>query len=598
MQSSIQKTTDGTMFFPAKDKANIFDANHVFRVCAYCRVSTDNEEQLTSFELQKEHYQHLVGQHPNWNLLHIFADEGISGTSLKNRVEFNEMIRRCEAGEFDLIVTKSVSRFARNLVDCVTLVRRLKNHNPPVGVYFETDSVFTLSEESEFKLSMLASFAQEESIKKSESMTWSLRERFKTKKVLNPELYGYRRPRDSVGKLIKHSQLQIFEPEAIVVRFIYNAVLAGFSLESIAEILTVNEIPTKLGNTKWTKSTLLYILTNERYCGSILTWKTFTYDIFEHKKKKNVQDRDQYLYMNMHEPIVSVEQYEAVQTVLANYKRGMRGGLHYMHVVNMGVFQGYVPINHHWENDDPTEYFNASNSVPKASSKGQLYKRSQFSAFDLRGYQVVREQFLTSRAELPCMTFANDKITLNGFTLRKLSGESHVQLLLHPTERKIAIRPCEGKDQFSIPITKRTGATVTTKSLSCEHFNKMLYQIMEWNPEYSYKIVGTWIEKGDDQLVIFNLANARPSAVIEPENEDGRRTRVKICPEEWEDSFGSEFYDFALENGLYYLPDNARLGADVKSTAIPSEIQVAVMHPEALLDEAQKLRMRMEEADE
>ena len=288
-----QKPEGASKFIPAMAKTNIYDANRVFKACAYCRVSTDNDEQKTSFALQKDHYQQLAGSHPNWDLRHIFADEGISGTSLKNRVQFSEMIERCEAGEFDLILTKSVSRFARNLVDCLSLVRKLKNHNPPIGVFFETDNLFTLSEDSELRLSILASFAQEESVKKSESMNWSLQERFKKGDLLMPELYGYRRPRNSEGKIIKHTKLEIYEPEAIVIRFIYDAFLSGYTTESIANILTENEIPTKTGSNKWHEGSVSYILKNERYCGSVLTWKTFTADIFEHKKRKNNRNRYQ-----------------------------------------------------------------------------------------------------------------------------------------------------------------------------------------------------------------------------------------------------------------------------------------------------------------
>ena len=141
-----------TAFIPAKPKIDIYGEGRVFRVCAYCRVSTDNDEQLSSYELQQAHYKQLVGNHPNWDLRHIYADEGISGTSLKNRDDFNAMIAACERGEYDLIVTKSVSRFARNLVDCITLVRKLKKQNPPVGVFFETDNLNTLSADSELML--------------------------------------------------------------------------------------------------------------------------------------------------------------------------------------------------------------------------------------------------------------------------------------------------------------------------------------------------------------------------------------------------------------------------------------------------------------
>ena len=206
-----REETAAAKFIPAKPKIDIYGADRLIRVCAYCRVSTDNDAQLSSFELQQAHYQQLVGNHPNWDLLHIFADEGISGTSLKKRDDFNEMIAACERGEYDLIVTKSVSRFARNLVDCITLVRKLKRQNPPVGVFFETDNLNTLSEESELMLSFLATFAQEESVKKSESMIWSLQQRFKGGRLLTPELLGYERPRDAAGHYIKYARLQIVE---------------------------------------------------------------------------------------------------------------------------------------------------------------------------------------------------------------------------------------------------------------------------------------------------------------------------------------------------------------------------------------------------
>ena len=146
-------------------------------------------------------------------------------------------------------------------------------------------------EDSELRLSILASFAQEESVKKSESMVWSLKERFKNKKLLTPELYGYRRPRDAAGNFVKGGVLETDEAEAAVVKFIYNSFLAGCSMENIAATLTDLGIPTKIGNQKWSAGSISYILRNERYCGSVLTWKTFTYDIFEKKKKKQKRPR-------------------------------------------------------------------------------------------------------------------------------------------------------------------------------------------------------------------------------------------------------------------------------------------------------------------
>ena len=141
LRQVYQKDDPGQkMFIPAKPKVNPSEKDRLFRACAYCRVSTDSEEQLSSYELQQKHYRQLAQDHPNWDLKKIYADEGISGTSLKNRTAFNEMIEECRKGTYDLIVTKSVSRFARNLVDCISLIRMLKGLTPPVGVFFETDN--------------------------------------------------------------------------------------------------------------------------------------------------------------------------------------------------------------------------------------------------------------------------------------------------------------------------------------------------------------------------------------------------------------------------------------------------------------------------
>lgn len=342
-----QSTAGEKTFIPAKPKADIHNTTQALRVCAYCRVSTDSDEQLSSFEFQQAHYKQLTESHPNWHLKHIYADEGISGTSLRRREQFNAMIAACEAGEYDLIVTKNVSRFARNIVDCVSLVRKLKQQDPPVGVFFETDNLYTLSEDSELMLSFLATFAQEESVKKSESMNWSLRQRFKDGKLLTPAPLGYERPKDVTGRYIKYAKLQIVESEAEIVRLVFNLFLSGRSTKDIAAFLTDIQCPTKSGNTKWSEGSIYYILSNERYCGNVLTWKTFTADMYEHKHRKNRQDRDQYLYSGHHDAIISPETFEAAQVLLANRKHHVRGRLPTMQVIEEGIFRGFIPVNHH-----------------------------------------------------------------------------------------------------------------------------------------------------------------------------------------------------------------------------------------------------------
>lgn len=562
------------VYIPARPKTTINNLDRTFRVCAYCRVSTDSDDQLSSFELQQAHYRTIAQSHPNWNFLHIYADEGISGTSLKKRDQFNEMIAACEAGEYDLIVTKSVSRFARNLVDCVSLVRRLKNLNPPVGVLFETDNLYTLSENSELMLSFLATFAQEESVKKSESMVWSLTQRFKHRRLLTPALLGY--DRNEKGRLI------INESEAPIVRFIFNAFLSGMSTKEIATLLTDIACPTKSGGVKWNEGSINYILKNERYCGNVLTWKTFTSDIFEHKKRKNNHDREQYLYYETQEPIVTAEQFEAVQTLLGNRKHHVRGGLPTMHVIDEGVFKGFIPVNHHWVNDDPNSYYEASGAIGQENSIKRV-RKSAFSSFNLEGYQVVRGQFLTRLANGPSITITNNRIAFNSGCFRKFNCVRFVQMLLHPTERKMAIRPCAKEDTYSIPWKQDVEKNILSKRISCPFFADALFQIMDWDPEYAYRVRGVWASNGCNEIIAFSLKDALAVVTCEVETEDGtpsRKKQIETFPEEWGESFGSDFYEHSVRNLFHGQKD---WKADVKSRPINSDNQLSLLS----LDELQ-----------
>lgn len=568
-QDSGEKT-----FIPAKPKVDLYGEGHLFRVCAYCRVSTDNDEQLSSYELQQAHYKQLANDHPNWELRRIFADEGISGTSLKNRDEFNAMIEACRHGEYDLIVTKSVSRFARNLVDCISLIRMLKGLTPPVGVFFETDNLYTLSENTEFMLSFLATFAQEESVKKSEAMNWSLTQRFKDGKLLTPAPLGYDRQKDVTGRYIKYAPLVINEAEAQIVRFIFDAYLAGWSQENIAAFLTDIGCETKTGATGWNSGSIGYILTNERYCGNVLTWKTFTADLYEHKHKRNRQDRDQYLYRDRHDAIISVEKFEAVQVLLENRKHHMRGSLPSMHVIDEGIFRGFIPINHHWVNDDPSIYYDLSNSVKQPVRLRQIEKK-QISAFNLEGYQVVRSQFTQVRYEGPAITISRERISFNKFCMKKFESVAFVQLLLHPAERRIAIRPCREHDTHSIRWRPDPTKTLYSKSLNCQHFGTALYRIMEWNPDYLYRIRGTWAKRGQDEIIVFNLVNATPAVLITQDTADNPvKRRVSMLPDEWTDDFGDEFYEHTLENGFFYLTPDADWHAQAESVPAPGIAQI------------------------
>jgi hypothetical protein len=334
---------------------------------------------------------------------------------------------------------------------------------------------------------------------------------------------------------------------------------------------------------QWSEGSIGYILRNERYCGNVLTWKTFTADMFEHKHKRNNKDRDQYLYTDHHDAIISIETFEAAQVLLENRRHHYYGALPTLQVIDDGVFRGYIPINHHWINEDPTSYFEASKSVPAGGVK--RIRKSNFSPFDFDGYQVVRGQFLSTRPECPCLTITNDRITFNVFCMRKFEKVKYVQLLLHPTERKLAIRPCESGDMHHIRWRVDPEKPFTPKTISCPHFGNALFQIMEWNPDYVYHIRGSWAARARDEIIVFTLSNAVPAAYMETVSKDAEETtrrRVDLCPEEWQDSFGDEFYDYALDNSFYFLAPKTDWKADNKSVAPPGMPQMEIKSDEDL----------------
>lgn len=239
---------------PAKPTEALEGKNTILRVAAYVRVSTDNDEQLTSYELQKNYYTDYISSHPGWVLAGIYADEGISGTSLEHRKGMQQMIEDCRGGKIDLILTKSIARFARNIVDCLSVIETLKNLEPPVGVQFEADNIYTLDTNGRLILTILASVAEEESHSKSIIMNWSVDRRFQRGLFLTPELLGY--DRDENGNLVINPE------EAETVKVIFYLYLNGYSFKEIAELLTDYGRRTKLGNTEWNSSSLAGVIAN------------------------------------------------------------------------------------------------------------------------------------------------------------------------------------------------------------------------------------------------------------------------------------------------------------------------------------------------
>lgn len=243
------------VIYPAKKQVDFYDADIHQRVAVYVRVSTDNLGQETSYELQKNYYEEFVLKHPNWKLVKIYADKGISGTSTKHRVELNQMLADSRAGKIDLIITKSVSRLARNTVDCITMVRNLAELRNPVGVFFESECIFSLNEDTNMPLSFLASIAENESRIRSRSMEVSLAQRLNGGLPLTPKLLGY--SHDTDGKLV------INPDEAPTVKLIFYMYLSGYSSSHIAKTLEALGKRTFLGNSKWTSGTVIQVFLSE-----------------------------------------------------------------------------------------------------------------------------------------------------------------------------------------------------------------------------------------------------------------------------------------------------------------------------------------------
>lgn len=279
------------------------------RVAAYCRVSTEEEEQQGSFEIQKEFYTAKINSTPEWQLAGIYADDGISGVHTKKRDGFNQMIQDCKKHKIDLILTKSISRFARNTVDSIQYVRMLKQFG--VTVIFEKENINTSTMNSEMLLTVLSAFAQAESESISQNISRGKRMGFSHGRFSFPyaQMLGYRKGADG--------QPEIIPEHAELIRMIYTSYLHGDSLQTIKGKVEAGGYKTVRGNTTWSTQALLRILQNEKYCGDVLLQKTFTDNVLTGGPKKNTGQLPQYYIENNHEGIVTKQMYREVQAEIA-----------------------------------------------------------------------------------------------------------------------------------------------------------------------------------------------------------------------------------------------------------------------------------------
>lgn len=540
---------------PALPQEDIFAVENEQRVAVYARVSTDDPRQTSSYELQKNHYHDVISKSPNWKLVQIYADEGISGTSLQHRDQFKLMIEDCKQGKIDLIVTKSVSRFARNVVDCIGYVRELLALPHPVGVFFETERLNTFDPKSEMVLSFMATLAQEESHTKSEIMNASIEMRFRRGIFLTPILLGY--DHDEDGNLV------INEEEAKIVKLIFMMYLNGCTCQEIADTLTELGCMTKKGNTVWSPGSILQILQNERHCGDVLAHKTYTPNYLNHKSKKNMQNRPQYRKRNHHDAIISRDDFIAVQRLISNAKYGNKGLLPELKVIPEGVLKGFVSINPRWAGFKEDDYINASASVyngTEQTSTSSAPVEVQSGDFDLRGYEIARSQFFDSTDRIT-VTFSQGDIRFSCPAVRKLES-TLVELLMHPQKQILAVRTAGKECRNAMQWSKKKSGISFPRGISGTAFLSTLYSLLGWKDDCRYRITGIKRGKGNDAILLFNLTEPEifiPNDTVSslPESDtsvkpftDSNRRNVRAYPPDWADTFGSNYYSHAQAQEL------------------------------------------------
>ena len=523
----VKVDPDNYDYYPETKTTDYYDNDVPQRVAIYVRVSTDDVRQTTSFELQKKYYEDFVVKHPHWTLVNIYADEGISGTSLNKRDAFNQMIRDAKDGKIDLIVTKSVSRFARNVVDFIGIVRDLAEKTPPVGVFFESEAIFSLNDDSQLALSFQATMAEEESHIRSRSMESSLRMRLDNGIPLTPKLLGF--THDAEGQLI------INEEEAPTAKLAFFMYLFGYSTKQIANTFIALEKRSYLGNIKWTSGSIVQILRNERYCGDVLTRKTYTPNYRTHKSKKNKGQRPQSRYRNHHEGIVSRDDFIAVQQMLDNAKYRNKSILPELRVIESGILKGFVTVNPRWSGFKEGEYFQAACSVYQ---KDEVFSQREAEVeievdagdLDLRGFEITRSEFFDSFHH-PYLKFNRKHIQFNTTIVRKYGEKNYVE--------------------FLIQISKPRQRVYFPRPIQTAAFRDTIFALFDWNTEYNYRVSGHLYEQDGESVYIFDAADSeayiKPQELLEGEDDSVQALTstgksIRAIPEEWITTFGKQFY--------------------------------------------------------
>ena len=551
----------------------------ILKAAAYCRVSTDDIDQVISIELQKKHYKEMINANPDWKYCGTYVDNGLSGTNIDHRPAFKLMMKDALEGKIQIIITKSVSRFARNLVDCITWVRKLQAHDPPIAVFFEQEQLNTLNSTSNIILFVLAMVAEEESHMKSEAMQLSLEWRLSRGRFITPKRLGYDRLEvtDAYGN--RKKKLVVNEEQAKTVRLMYYMLLNGSSTAEIAETLT--ELKRETGhifkdgriNTNWTAGRVACILRNERYCGDVLARKTFTPNYTDHKSKKNRNEKNKYYQAAYNDAIVTRAQWNAAQLILNSHKYSHSGGYLPIQVITQGTLTGYISVNRSWAGITADEYYrvcsiamgltqgnmetdldnvympDGRNTMLGPSDEGniqriarELTEEEQEIKAEMEGeksteasqeqmpsvkpgFQVVSGNMFSHVLD-PVVRISKKGIAFNSACIARMNKteglnvqrQEYVELLFNPVERMLVVRPCEKTHTNAIHWSNKDGRS---EDISATAFSKVLYEILDWDMDYSYRIPAGVRSHSGQTVIFFDL-----------DNYIGRAIQKKIKPKE------------------------------------------------------------------
>lgn len=361
----------GHIILPKRKTYDYQDAARV-RVAAYCRVSTAEEAQVGSFEMQIQHFKTLIDNTPNYELVEIYTDEGISGTSLNKRAGFRAMIDAASAGKIDLILTKSISRFGRNIVDILSTLRKLSDLSPPVAVNFESESILSSDGKNKLIISILSALAELESQQKSIAIKEGIRYR------MQEGLFKFS-VKNTLGYYRDYSGMVKIEPaEAEIIKYIFSSFLEGSLLQEIADALSKQGIRSPKGMNSWRQGTIRSILTNEKYCGDVLYQKTYSKDYLSHKSMKNQGLLPQWYWENNHPAIIAKDIWRKVQELLVSGNRSKcktpLAAMEKKFVVSKvksGALRGYFLLDMNWTKSERQQFLEFINDLKKHNKQSE-----------------------------------------------------------------------------------------------------------------------------------------------------------------------------------------------------------------------------------